>query len=118
MVRTVIDQSFAASKRAYPFHCASIPPAQAGILIQEIVRRDSRSVSGGSVVVRRRTAIKAEKVNGFLPVFASVQSNWYWSSTTNVNNPDNAWIVNLNNGNVNNDNKTNNNYVWPVRGGK
>jgi len=25
--------------------------------------------------------------------------------------------VNLNNGNVNNDDKNNNNYVWPVRGG-
>jgi len=45
-------------------------------------------------------------------------SNNYWSSTTNVNNPNNAWNVNLNNGNVNNDNKTNTNYVWPVRGGE
>jgi hypothetical protein len=50
--------------------------------------------------------------------FSGVQSNNYWSSTTNVNNPTNAWIVNLNDGNVNNDNKTNSNYVWPVRGGE
>ena len=42
----------------------------------------------------------------------------YWSSTTNANNPNNAWNVNFNNGNVNNNNKNNNNYVRCVRGGK
>jgi len=48
-----------------------------------------------------------------------MQSNNYWSSTTNANNTNNAWIVNMWNGNVNNNNKTNNNnYVWPVRGGE
>jgi hypothetical protein len=47
---------------------------------------------------------------------ATVASN-YWSSTTNSNNPTNAWNVNFNDGNVNNDNKTNNNYVRAVRGG-
>lgn len=41
-----------------------------------------------------------------------VQSNNYWTSTTN------AWNVNLNDGNVNNDDKTNTNYMWPVRGGE
>ena len=56
----------------------------------------------------------AGKVGGF----CGVQSNNYWSSTTNANNTDNAWHVNLNNGNVNNDDKTNTNYVWPVRGGE
>ena len=50
--------------------------------------------------------------------FSGVQSNNDWSSTTNVNNPNNAWNVNLNNGNVNNNDKTNTNYVWPVRGGE
>ena len=45
-----------------------------------------------------------------------MQSNNYWSSTTNANNTDNAWNVNMNNGSVYNYNKTNNNYVWPVRG--
>ena len=49
--------------------------------------------------------------------FSGVQSNNYWSSTTNVNNPANAWNVNLNDGNVNNNDKTNASYVWPVRGG-
>ena len=49
---------------------------------------------------------------------ANVQSTYYWSSTTNANNTNNAWVVNMNNGNVNNDNKNNNNYVWPVRAGE
>jgi len=35
-----------------------------------------------------------------------------------VNNPANAWNVNVNNGNVNNNDRTNTNYVWPVRGGE
>ena len=47
------------------------------------------------------------------------QANNYWSSTTNANNTDNAWNVNFNNGNVNNDNKDfKTNYVRPVRGGQ
>ncbi len=55
--------------------------------------------------------------------FVSTNANLFscyknWSSTTNVNNTDNAWNVNFNNGNVNNNNKTNNNYVRPVRGGQ
>ncbi len=45
-----------------------------------------------------------------------VQPNNYWSSTTNANNNNNAWYVDMNNGDVDNDNKNNNNYVWPVRG--
>jgi hypothetical protein len=47
----------------------------------------------------------------------NVQSNNYWSATTNANNTTNAWNVNFNNGNVNNNNKTNNNYAWCVQGG-
>ena len=39
----------------------------------------------------------------------------FWSSSTNVNNTNNAWNVNFNNGNVNNNNKTNNNNVRCVR---
>ena len=39
----------------------------------------------------------------------------YWSSTTNVNNTNNAWHVNFNNGNVNNNNKSNSYYVRAVR---
>jgi len=47
----------------------------------------------------------------------SVQSANYWSSTTNANNTSNAWNVNFNDGNVNTNDKSNNNYVWCVRGG-
>jgi hypothetical protein len=49
--------------------------------------------------------------------FSGVQSTNYWSSTTNADNPDNAWNVNLNDGNTDDDNKDNTNLVWPVRGG-
>ena len=48
----------------------------------------------------------------------NVQANNYWSSTSYTNNTNNAWNVNMNDGNVNNNNKTNNNYVWPVRAGE
>ena len=41
----------------------------------------------------------------------------YWSSSTNANNPGNAWNVDFNNGNVNNDDKSNPLYVRAVRGG-
>jgi hypothetical protein len=45
-------------------------------------------------------------------------SGWYWSSTQNADNPNNAWNVNFNDGNVNNDDKDdNNNYVRAVRRG-
>jgi hypothetical protein len=47
---------------------------------------------------------------------ATASSN-YWSSTTIATNPNNAWNVNFNNGNVNNDNKTNEQHVRAVRGG-
>lgn len=47
---------------------------------------------------------------------ATASSN-YWSSTTIATNPNNAWNVNFNNGNVNNTNKTNNKQVRAVRGG-
>ena len=43
-------------------------------------------------------------------------SSNYWSSSTNVNNSDNAWQVNFNNGNVNNNNKTNDYLVRCVSG--
>jgi hypothetical protein len=70
------------------------------------------------------TEASREQVEG-----ASV-SSFYWSSSTNSNNPDNAWNVNFNDGdvvafrrrresssNVNDDNKNNDNYVRAVRGG-
>lgn len=45
-------------------------------------------------------------------------SDNYWSSTTNEDYKNNAWIVNFNNGNVNNNSKDNNNYVRCVRDGE
>ena len=45
------------------------------------------------------------------------QSNNYWSASTYGPNPINAWNVNFNDGNVNNNDKTNNNYVRAVRSG-
>lgn len=45
------------------------------------------------------------------------QCNNYWSASSLAPNPTNPWIVNFNNGNVNNDDKTNNNYVRLARGG-
>jgi hypothetical protein len=50
-------------------------------------------------------------------IFLSVQSNNYWSSTSNAGNTGNAWNVNFDDGNVNADDKSNTNYVWPVRAG-
>jgi hypothetical protein len=41
----------------------------------------------------------------------------HWSSTTNANNPSNAWNVNFNDGNVNNNDKTNPLRVRAVRRG-
>ncbi len=47
----------------------------------------------------------------------NTRSNNYWSSSTYADNPTNAWNVNFNDGNVNANNKTNNNAVRAVRGG-
>jgi hypothetical protein len=41
----------------------------------------------------------------------------YWSSTSNANNPSNAWHVNFNDGNVNANDKDNTLRVRAVRGG-
>jgi len=67
-------------------------PAAAGPRVR--VRRPGREQAAGSTV-----------------------SNNYWSSSTYQNNPTNAWNVNFNDGNVNANNKTNNNLVRAVRGG-
>lgn len=47
----------------------------------------------------------------------ATRSTNYWSASTLAPNPTNAWIVNFNNGNVNNNDKTNNNSARLVRGG-
>lgn len=50
-------------------------------------------------------------------VARATASNNYWSSSTYRNNPNNAWNVNFNDGNVNADNKNNGYRVRAVRGG-
>lgn len=110
-------------------HCASVPPGRmkpgvlgrlslAGMVIQVVVSPWGVSPCGlrQPVVLTQRFAGvgRSGRINFS---FADVQSNYYWSSTTNAANTGNAWNVNLNDGNANNDNKTNTNYVWPVRGG-
>ena len=47
--------------------------------------------------------------------FSGVQSDVYWSSSTP--GPSVAWIMDLSNGPVYYEGKTNASYVWPVRGG-
>jgi hypothetical protein len=46
------------------------------------------------------------------------QADYYWSSSTVANATTTAWRLNLLNGYVSTDNKLNNAFVWPVRGGK
>jgi hypothetical protein len=58
----------------------------------------------------------SDRLNGI--GFTGVQSNYYWSSSTNAAGTRSAWNVNLNYGNVYSNSKTNGNYVWPVRAGQ
>jgi len=75
-------------------------------------RASSPAHAGPGARVRRAGLARLrEQVEG-----ETVSSN-YWSSTSNANNPTNAWNVNFNNGNVNNNDKSNNNFVRAVRGG-
>ncbi len=50
--------------------------------------------------------------------FSGVQSSYYWSSTSYVNPPGNAWSVDLGYGYVSSSGKAGTRYVWPVRGGQ
>jgi len=51
-------------------------------------------------------------------ISSDVKNYYYWSSTTNLNNPyASAWTVYMATGMVNTQNKNNPCYVWPVRGG-
>jgi hypothetical protein len=45
----------------------------------------------------------------------NVQPDYYWSSSTYVNDTTKAWFVNISNGYVDGDNKSNVSYLWPVR---
>lgn len=110
MARTRRDEPSA--RGACLLHCASVPPGgRPGMFIQAAVPATG-SAAGGP------PARAGGEVDGLVWGFSGVQSNNYWSSTSNADNTDNAWNLNLNDGNVNNDDKTNTNYVWPVRGGE
>jgi hypothetical protein len=50
--------------------------------------------------------------------FSGVQADYYWSSTTWGVNAGSAWIVGMDHGNDAGLAKTDNYYVWPVRGGQ
>lgn len=50
--------------------------------------------------------------------FSNVQAYAYWSSSTRANYTDEAWLVYMNGGYVNNFFKDYTYYVWPVRGGQ
>ena len=49
--------------------------------------------------------------------FTTVQSNYYWSSTTHVSLPNRAWVVGMDGGGVSYYIKPYYYYVWPVRSG-
>ena len=50
--------------------------------------------------------------------FTGVKPEGYWSSTTDVAHPADAWLVYLSAGSVYSYTKDTNHYVWPVRGGQ
>ena len=50
--------------------------------------------------------------------FFGVPVDYYWSSTTSVNNTSYAWFVCLISGYVDDTNKTSSYYAWPVRSGQ
>jgi hypothetical protein len=50
--------------------------------------------------------------------FTGVQGHGYWSSTTNADDPDHAWVLGLFGGYVDDLNKAGTIYVWLVRGGQ
>jgi len=63
--------------------------------------------------------IDLSRKNPALPtghLFSGVQLDYYWSSTTSANNTSKAWDINLNSGRVDDYDKVNSVYVWPVRG--
>ena len=49
--------------------------------------------------------------------FKGVEGNYYWSSTTDAGNPNGAWYLRSDDGNVRYWGKDLPCYVWPVRGG-
>lgn len=96
--------------------------------------RQAKEVSEPKITVRRRHPLWVFLYSSPLSLYREQESsasyrkrgqtsamvtvaNNYWSASTYVPNPTNAWNVNFNNGNVNNNTKTNNNYVRCVSAG-
>lgn len=50
--------------------------------------------------------------------FSNVQAGYYWSSSTNANYTNGAWVVYMSNGYVGSSSKDDDGYVWPVRAGQ
>jgi hypothetical protein len=50
--------------------------------------------------------------------FNDVTTHGYWTATTVVNAPGQAWVVNIGSGNLDTDNKATEMFVWCVRGGQ
>jgi uncharacterized repeat protein (TIGR01451 family) len=67
-----------------------------------------------------RSLIHYETVN-WLNEFSNVQTDFYWSSTSNASDATRAWLVKMKSGFVSTDPiespKTQSHYVWPVRDG-
>lgn len=49
--------------------------------------------------------------------FTNVQNSAYWSSTSNAALPENAWVLDMATGSLVFGDKTNRNFLWPVRSG-
>lgn len=113
MARTVTAER---KLRVSLYHCASVPPAEqsTGMFIQGIV--PAVKAARHPVVPIDFCSNQLGKVNGL--EFVGVQSDNYWSNTTNVNKTANPWTVNLNSSSVGNIEKTDMYCVWPVRGGE
>jgi hypothetical protein len=67
--------------------------------------------------------VNAEQTNGADWLngqgFTNVQTNWYWSSSTDHSYANDAWVVSMWRGYVRADDKSGSNfYVWPVRAGQ
>ena len=74
------------------------------------IGNDLRAYAKELLFLIHRANMHEEKID------KQVASNNYWSSSPNVSNDSNAWNVNFNSGNTNNNNKLNKNYVRCVRG--
>ena len=112
--------------RACPYHCASVPPVGKRTSVQRLLASrqiDRHEYAGVRTPTRGSTAGgpgltgKSGRTSGRAVEQLLVKDRTKFA-TSNASNATNAWNVNLNNGNVNANNKTNTNYVWPVRGGE